>query len=99
MNTELTELVFVLDRCGSMGGLESDTIGGFNGMTAKQKAQGKKMNMTTILFDGEVDINHDRFSIEIMNHLQKHLPEHHLAEKIIFVITTNELENSSEYFI
>lgn len=65
----------------------------------KQKAQGKKVNMTTILFDGEVDINHDKFSMEIMNHLQKHLPEHYLAEKIIFVITTNELENSSEYFI
>lgn len=41
MNTELTELVFILDRSGSMGGLESDTIGGFNGMIAKQKAQGK----------------------------------------------------------
>ena len=38
MNTELTELVFILDRSGSMGGLESDTIGGFNGMIAKQKA-------------------------------------------------------------
>ena len=43
MNTELTELVFILDRSGSMGGLESDTIGGFNGMLAKQKAQGKKV--------------------------------------------------------
>ena len=46
MNTELTELVFILDRSGSMGGLESDTIGGFNGMIAKQKAQGKKVNVT-----------------------------------------------------
>ena len=48
MNTELTELVFILDRSGSMGGLESDTIGGFNGMIAKQKAQEKKVNVTTI---------------------------------------------------
>ena len=55
MNTELTELVFILDRSGSMGGLESDTIGGFNGMIAKQKAQGKKVNVTTILFDDEVE--------------------------------------------
>ena len=45
MNTELTELVFILDRSGSMGGLESDTIGGFNGMIAKQKAQEKISSM------------------------------------------------------
>ena len=44
MNTELTELVFILDRSGSMGGLESDTIGGFNGMIAKQKKQGNMQN-------------------------------------------------------
>lgn len=39
---DLTELVFILDRSGSMGGLESDTIGGFNGMVSRQKAEGKK---------------------------------------------------------
>ena len=44
MNTELTELVFILDRSGSMGGLESDTIGGFNCMIAKQKAQEYRIN-------------------------------------------------------
>ncbi len=54
-----------------MGGLESDTIGGFNGMIAKQKAQGKKVNVTTILFDDEVDIIHDRFRWRSSNHLQK----------------------------
>lgn len=69
MNTELTELVFILDRSGSMGGLESDTIGGFNGMIAKQKEQGKKVNVTTILFDDEVDIIHDRFPVEIIEPL------------------------------
>ena len=69
MNTELTELVFILDRSGSMGGLESDTIGGFNGMITKQKAQGKKVNVTTILFDDEVDIIHDRFPVEIIGAL------------------------------
>ena len=42
MNTELTELVFILDRSGSMGGLESDAISGFNGMIAKQKDTGKE---------------------------------------------------------
>ena len=69
MNTELTELVFILDRSGSMSGLESDTIGGFNGMITKQKAQGKKVNVTTILFDDEVDIIHDRFPLEIIEPL------------------------------
>ena len=69
MNTELTELVFILDRSGSMGGLESDTIGGFNGMIAKQKKQGSKVNVTTILFDDEVDIIHDRFPVEIIQPL------------------------------
>ena len=125
MNTELTELVFILDRSGSMGGLESDTIGGFNGMITKQKAQGKNVNVTTILFDDEVDIIHDRFPVEIvepltekeyfvrgctalldavgtaiekMENVQKHLPEDHRAGKIIFVITTDGLENSSEHF-
>ena len=117
MNTELTELVFILDRSGSMGGLESDTIGGFNGMIAKQKAQEKKVNVTTILFDDEVDIIHDRFPVDIiapltekeyldavgtaiekMENVQKHLPEDHRAGKIIFVITTDGLENSSEHF-
>ena len=51
MNAELTELVFILDRSGSMGGLESDTIGGFNGMIERQKKEGEKVNVTTILFD------------------------------------------------
>lgn len=48
MNAELTELVFILDRSGSMGGLESDTIGGFNGMIERQKKEGEKVNVTTI---------------------------------------------------
>lgn len=69
MNTELTELVFILDRSGSMGGLESDTIGGFNGMISKQKVQGKNVNVTTILFDDEVDIIHDRFPVGIIEPL------------------------------
>lgn len=48
MNVELTELVFILDRSGSMCGLESDTIGGFNGMIERQKKDGEKVNVTTI---------------------------------------------------
>ena len=49
MNTELTELVFILDRSGSMGGLESDTIGSFNGMITDQKVQEKKLRENNIL--------------------------------------------------
>lgn len=125
MNTELTELVFLLDRSGSMGGLESGTIGGFNGMIAKQKKQENKVNVTTILFDDEVDIIHDRFPVEIikpltekeyfvrgctalldtvgtalekMENVQKHLPEAHRAGKVLFVIITDGLENSSEHY-
>ena len=55
MNAELTELVFILDRSGSMGGLESDTIGGFNGMIERQKKEREKVNVTTFLFDDEVE--------------------------------------------
>ena len=55
MNAALTELVFILDRSGSMNGLEEDTIGGFNGMIKKQKAEGEKVNVTTVLFDDEVE--------------------------------------------
>ena len=104
MNTELTELVFILDRSGSMGGLESDTIGGFNGMIAKQKKQGSKVNVTTILFDVEVVrgctalLDAIGAAIEKMENVQKHLPEEYRAGKVIFVITTDGLENSSEHY-
>lgn len=60
MNEKLTELVFILDRSGSMSGLESDTIGGFNGMIAKQKKEEGEALVSTILFDDEVKIIHDR---------------------------------------
>ena len=45
MRKGLTEIVFILDRSGSMNGLESDTIGGFNGMISRQKATGEKVNV------------------------------------------------------
>lgn len=69
MNMSLTELVFILDRSGSMGGLESDTIGGFNGMIDRQKKEEKGVNVTTILFDDEVEVIHDRFPIGIIEPL------------------------------
>ena len=125
MNAELTELVFILDRSGSMGGLESDTIHGFNSMIARQKEQKMQANVTTILFDDEVDIIHDRFPVEIIepvtekdyfvrgctalldaigtaiekiDNVQKHLPDKYKAGRVLFVITTDGLENSSERY-
>ena len=58
-----TELVFILDRSGSMGGLEQDTIGGFNAMIDKQKQEEGECFVTTVLFDHEVETLHDRVSL------------------------------------
>lgn len=60
----VTELVFILDRSGSMSGLESDTIGGFNGMIKEQKAKKGKCFVTTVLFDHEIITLHDRLPLE-----------------------------------
>ena len=61
--TYRTELVFVLDRSGSMSGLEADTIGGFNAMLQKQKAQPGEVTVTTVLFDDRYELLHDRMEI------------------------------------
>jgi uncharacterized protein YegL len=58
MNQNLTEIVFILDRSGSMRGLESDTIGGFNGFVKKQ-AEAGQTSLTTVLFDDEYEILHN----------------------------------------
>ena len=59
-----TELVFILDRSGSMAGLEADTIGGFNSMIAKQKKEAGAALVSTILFDNESVVIHDRLPLE-----------------------------------
>lgn len=59
----ITEIVFILDRSGSMGGLEKDTIGGFNSMLEKQKKQDGTAYVTTVLFDHETVVLHDRLPI------------------------------------
>lgn len=64
MKNNITELVFILDRSGSMAGLEADTIGGFNAMIAKQKKQAGKAYVSTILFDNTSEVLHDRISLE-----------------------------------
>ncbi len=60
MKKGLTELVFILDRSGSMGGLEADTIGGFNSLLEKQKREEGEALVSTVLFDNEIQVLHDR---------------------------------------
>lgn len=62
-NNNITELVFILDRSGSMAGLESDTIGGFNAMIDKQKKQDGECYVSTVLFDNESEVLHDRIKL------------------------------------
>lgn len=64
MKKNTTELVFILDRSGSMSGLEADTIGGFNSMIEKQKQEAGEVTVTTILFDSKVETFHDRADIQ-----------------------------------
>ena len=60
MKNNITELVFILDRSGSMSGLEADTIGGFNSLIEKQKKQDGECYVSTILFDNDSEVIHDR---------------------------------------
>lgn len=67
MEKGLTELVFILDRSGSMSGLESDTIGGFNSMLEKQRKEAGECNITTVLFDNAYELLHDRIDIRAVS--------------------------------
>ena len=67
----ITELVFILDRSGSMGGLESDTIGGFNAMLEKQREQDGEAYISTVLFDHETLVLHDRLPIGRVENLTR----------------------------
>ncbi len=69
MKKNLTELVFILDRSGSMAGLERDTIGGFNAMIEKQRAQQGECLVSTVLFDSDTKVIHDRAKLEEVNPL------------------------------
>ena len=64
MKNGITELVFILDRSGSMSGLEADTIGGFNSMIEKQKKEPGQCWVNTVLFDHETQVLHDRVPLE-----------------------------------
>ncbi len=64
MKQNLTELVLILDRSGSMSGLEADTIGGFNGLIEKQKREPGQCLVSTVLFDNTTEVLHDRVPLE-----------------------------------
>ncbi len=64
MRKGLTEIVFILDRSGSMAGLEADTIGGYNAMMEKQKKQEGEVLISTVLFDDQIEVIHDRVSLD-----------------------------------
>ena len=64
MRKNLTEIVFILDRSGSMSGLEADTIGGFNSMIEKQKKENGEALISTVLFDNVSEVIHDRVPVQ-----------------------------------
>jgi uncharacterized protein YegL len=67
MKKGLTELVFILDKSGSMSGLEADTIGGYNSMLAKQQTAEGDCHITTVLFDNNYELLHDRIDIKAVS--------------------------------
>ncbi|BAQ11172.1 von Willebrand factor type a [Bacillus sp. OxB-1] len=120
-----TELVFILDRSGSMSGLESDTIGGYNGMLEKQKKEAGEARVTTVLFDDAYELLHDSVDLQDIqpltgneyyvrgttalldaigktilriSHAEEQAAEGKHAGNVLFVITTDGLENASREF-
>ncbi|MEH7349548.1 vWA domain-containing protein [Gottfriedia acidiceleris] len=124
MNSNKTEIIFLIDRSGSMAGLESDTIGGFNSFIKKQCSFDGETNVTTVLFDDQYEVlwtginAHEvkltdkeyfvrgttalldavgKTILSVGNRLSLY-SERERPGKIIFVITTDGLENASVEF-
>ncbi|MRH41372.1 VWA domain-containing protein [Aquibacillus halophilus] len=124
MNKNLTEIIFLLDRSGSMSGLEKDTIGGFNSFVERQSQHQGETTVTAVLFDDQYEILWDGLDAkearltdqdyyvrgttalldavgktisEVGNRLSK-ANEEQRPGKLIFVITTDGMENASSEF-
>lgn len=120
-----TELVFVLDRSGSMGGVVDDVIGGFNALLEKQKKELGECKVSTVLFDDKVSVFHNRVDIRdvgpisgreyviggctalldalggaVAHHvdIQRGTPSEKRADKVIFAVITDGMENASRKF-
>lgn len=124
MNTPLTEIIFLLDRSGSMGGLEHETIGGYNSFIEKQSQSPGQTLVTTVLFDDKVEqlwsgieanklrLTQEEYfvrgctalldavgkTIQRVGHRLSSLEEAERPGKVIFVITTDGMENASVEF-
>lgn len=121
----ITEVVFILDRSGSMAGLESDTIGGYNSLLKKQLELEGEVRVTTILFDDRYEVLHQRQSLHLIQPMTSnqyfvrgttalldamgvaisnmieqndYTNVAYRADKILFVITTDGLENASKQY-
>lgn len=70
-DTSVTELVFIIDRSGSMSGFEGDTIGGFNATIEKQREKEGKVYVSTVLFDDYSEVIHDRVDINFVRHMTR----------------------------
>ncbi|ANU13177.1 vWA domain-containing protein [Planococcus halocryophilus] len=122
MKNETTELVFILDKSGSMAGLEKDTIGGFNALLEKQRKLPGEVRVTTVLFNQGYELLHDRIpvtgvalmteedyqvggmtalldalgsTIQKISNVQKSTMQEQRADRVMVVITTDGMENSS----
>lgn len=122
MRKDKTELIFILDKSGSMAGLEQDTIGGFNALIEKQRKLSGDVRVTTVLFNQAYELLHDRIplagvsplteteyavggttalldaigsAIQKAANAQKGAGEDQRADRIMFVITTDGMENAS----
>ena len=71
MKNNVTELVFILDRSGSMSGFEADTIGGFNSMIESQREKEGTVYVSTVLFDNESEVIHDRVNINEIKQMSR----------------------------
>ena len=94
-----TEIVYILDRSGSMGGLEADTIGGFNSMMEQQKKTGEKAVVSTVLFDDVCEVIHDRVPIEKIEKMVKKQQKKYGWESIFIGANIDAYAEAQKYGI